>query len=67
MVGGIDMKTKVRITCDSYCYNVVKGDVGYVDGYMLDDDNVHCVVVVIGKSFKLVPLYMIELYENKND
>lgn len=61
------MKTKVRITCDFYQYNVHKGNIGYVDGYMLGADNVHCAVVVIGKSFKLVPLYMIELYEDKND
>lgn len=61
------MKMKVYITCDSHYYDVHKGDVGYVDGYMLGDDNVHCAVVVIGKSFKLVPLYMIELYEDKND
>ena len=61
------MRTKVRITCDSYNYDAHKGDIGYVDGYMLGNDNVHCAVVVIGKSFKLVPLYMIELYEDKND
>lgn len=67
MVGEVDMKTKVRIACDSFHYNVIKGEVGYVDGYMLGDDNVHCAVVVIGKSFKLVPLYMIELYEDKNN
>ena len=67
MVGGIDMKTKVRIIRDSYRYNVIKGDIGYVDGYMHDGDNVPCAVVVIGKSFNFVPLYMIELYEDKND
>ena len=61
------MKTKVRITCDSYNYNLHKGDVGYVDGYLQGGDNINCAVVVIGKSFKLVPLYMIELYEDKND
>lgn len=61
------MKTKVRVTCDSYHYDVHKGDVGYVDGYMLGENHIHCAVVVIGKSFKLVPLYMIELYEDKND
>ena len=61
------MKTKVYINSDSYYYDIHKGDVGYVDGYMLGDNNVHCAVVVIGKSFKLVPLYMIELYEDKND
>ena len=61
------MKTKVRVTCNSYYYDVHEGDIGYVDGYMLGDDNVHCAVVVIGKRFTLVPLYMIELYEDKND
>ena len=67
MVEGIVMKTKVRITCDSFHYNVIKGEVGYVDGYLQGYDNVPCAVVVIGKSFKLVPLYMIELYEDKNN
>ena len=67
MVGGVVMKTKVRIARESYRYNVIKGDIGYVDGYLQDSDNVPCAVVVIGKSFKLVPLYMIELYEDKND
>ena len=61
------MKTKVYINRDSYSYNIHKGDVGYVDGYMLGDNNVRCAVVIIGKSFKIVPLYMIELYEDKND
>ena len=61
------MKTKVRITCDSYYYNVRKGDIGYVDGYLQGYDSLKCAVVIIGKSFKLVPLYMIELYEDKND
>ena len=67
MVGGIDMKTKVRVTCDSYYYNVRKGDIGYVDGYLQGYDSLKCAVVVIGKRFTLVPLYMIELYEDKND
>ena len=67
MVGGINMKTKVRIARESYRYNVSKGDIGYVDGYLQGYDNVPCAVVVIGKSFNLVPLYMIELYEDKND
>ena len=61
------MKTKVYITRDSHHYDVHKGDVGYVDGYMLGDNHIHCAVVVIGKSFNLVPLHMIELYEGKND
>lgn len=61
------MKTKVRITYDSHHYDVHKGDVGYVDGYMRDGNNVPCAVVVIGKSFNFVPLHMIELYEDKND
>ena len=61
------MKTKVRITCDSHYNDFHKGDIGYVDGYLQDSDNVPCAVVIIGKSFKLVPLYMIELYEDKND
>ena len=66
-MGGIDMKTKVCITRESYHYNVIKGDIGYVNGYLQDSDNVPCAVVIIGKSFKLIPLYMIELYEDKND
>ena len=61
------MKTKVRVTCNSYYYDVHEGDIGYVDGYMLGDNHIHCGVVVIGKRFTLVPLYMIELYEDKND
>ena len=61
------MKTKVRITCDFYYYDVHKGDIGYVDGHLQGNDNLNCAVVVIGKSFKLVPLHMIELYEDKND
>lgn len=61
------MKTKVSIACDSFHYNVIKGEVGYVDGYLQDSDNVPCAVVIIGKSFNLVPLHMIELYEDKND
>ena len=61
------MKTKVRIACDSFHYNVIKGDVGYVDGYIRGGDDTPYAVVVIGKSFKLVPLHMIELYEDKND
>ena len=67
MVGGVVMKTKVRIARESYRYNVIKGDIGYVDGYLQDSDNVPCAVVIIGKSFNLVPLHMIELYEDKND
>lgn len=61
------MKTKVRITYESYRYNVIKGDIGYVDGYLQGYDNLKCAVVIIGKSFSLVPLYAIELYEDKND
>ena len=61
------MKTKVRITCDFYYYDVHKGDVGYVDGYIRGGDDTPYAVVVIGKSFKLVPLHIIELYEDKND
>ena len=61
------METKVRIVRESYRYNVIKGDIGYVDGYLQDSDNVPCAVVIIGKSFNLVPLHMIEVYEYKND
>ena len=61
------MKTKVRITRESYRYNVIKGDIGYVDGYLRGYNNINCAVVVIGKRFTLVPLHMIELYEDKND
>ena len=61
------MKTKVRVTCNSYYYDVNEGDIGYVDGYLRGYDNINCAVVVIGKSFNLVPLHMIELYEDKND
>lgn len=61
------MKTKVRITCNSYYYNAHEGDIGYVDGYIQGDNHLPCAVVVIGKSFKLVPLHTIELYEDKND
>ena len=61
------MKTKVRVTCNSYYYDVHEGDVGYVDGYMLSDNHSHCAVIVIGKRFTLIPLHMIELYEGKND
>ena len=66
-MGGIVMKTKVRVTCNSYYYDAHEGDIGYVDGYLQDSDNVPCAVVIIGKSFNLVPLHMIELYEDKND
>ena len=61
------MKTKVRITCTSIYEDFHKGDVGYVDGYIRGGDDTPCAVVVIGKSFSLVPLYAIELYEEKND
>ena len=54
-------------TCDFYYYDVHKGDVGYVDGYIRGGDDTPYAVVVIGKSFKLVPLHIIELYEDKND
>ena len=67
MVGGIVMKTKVRVTCNSYYYDVHEGDIGYVDGYLRGYDNINCAVVVIGKRFTLVPLHMIELYEDKNN
>ena len=61
------MRTKVRITCTSSYEDFHKGDVGYVDGYIRGGDDTPCAVVVIGKSFSLVPLYAIELYEDKND
>ena len=61
------MKTKVRVTCNSYYYDVHEGDIGYVDGYLRGGDDTPYAVVVIGKSFKLVPLNMIELYEDKNN
>ena len=61
------MKTKVYINSDSYYYDIHKGDVGYVDGYIRGGDDTPYAVVVIGKSFSLVPLYAIELYEDKND
>ena len=61
------MNTKVRVTCNSYYYDVHEGDIGYVDGYLRGYDNINCAVVVIGKSFNLVPLNMIELYEDKNN
>ena len=61
------MKTKVRIICDSHHYDVHKGDVGYIDGYIRGGDDTPYAVVVIGKSFSLVPLYAIELYEDKNN
>ena len=67
MVGGIVMKTKVRITCDSRYNDFHKGDIGYVDGYIRGGDNTPYAVVVIDKSFSLVPFYAIELYEDKND
>ena len=66
-MGGIVMKTKVRVTCNSYYYDVHEGDIGYVDGYLRGGDNTPYAVVVIGKSFNLVPLNMIELYEDKNN
>ena len=66
-MGGIVMKTKVRVTCNSYYYDVHEGDIGYVDGYLRGGDDTPYAVVVIGKSFKLVPLNMIELYEDKNN
>ena len=61
------MRTKVRITRNSYFYDVHEGDIGYVDGYLRGYNNINCAVVVIGKRFILVPLHMIELYEDKND
>ena len=61
------MKTKVRVTYNSYYYDVHEGDIGYVDGYLRGGDDTPYAVVVIGKSFKLVPLNMIELYEDKNN
>lgn len=38
-----------------------------MDGYIRGGDNTPYAVVVIDKSFSLVPLYAIELYEDKND
>ena len=61
------MKTKVRITCDSRYNEYHKGDIGYVDGYCRGGDNIPYAVVVIDKMFVLVPIYAIELYEDKND
>ena len=61
------MKTKVRVTCNYSFYDVHEGDIGYVDGYTFGDNHILCAIVVIGKRFTLVPLHMIELYEDKND
>ena len=61
------MKTKVRITCDYHCNDYHKGDIGYVDGYCRGGDETPCAVVVINKRFILIPIYAIELYEDKND
>ena len=61
------MKTKVRVTCNSYYYDVHEGDIGYVDGYIRGGDNTPYAVVVIGKSFNRVPVHIIELYKDKND
>ena len=61
------MKTKVRITYDSRYNDYHKGDIGYVDGYSRGGDNIPYAVVVIDKIFVLVPIYAIELYEDKND
>ena len=61
------MKTKVLITCDSPYDDYHKGDIGYVDGYCSGGDYTPCAVVVIDKMFVLVPIYAIELYEDKND
>ena len=61
------MKTKVRITCDSRYNEYYKGGIGYVDGYCRGGDNIPYAVVVIDKMFVLVPIYAIELYEDKND
>ena len=62
-----DMKTKVRITYDSFHGDYHKGDVGYVDGYCGCGDYTPCAVVVIEKRFTLVPLCAIELYEDENN
>ena len=59
------MKAKVRITCDSRYNDFHKGDVGYIVGYICGSDNTPYAVVVIGKSFSLVPLSAIELKEQK--
>jgi len=54
------MKTKVKVLGDVHQEHAKKGDIGYIDGYIRGACDRPHAVVVIGKKFSLVPLYMLE-------
>lgn len=54
------MKTKVKITSDIRCLSDFKNKEGYIDGYIILD-NEPCAIVIIDKSLLIVRLYNLEV------
>lgn len=61
------MKTQVRIKESTYQCCLVKGDVGYIDGYVRGGNNTPCAVVVSGNKIDLVSIWALNVITKKEE
>lgn len=59
-------KTRVIIKQDTPQCSLIKGMIGYIDGYCRGGDNIPYAIVVCGYIIDMVPLYALEIYLDIN-